>query len=57
MNNNSPVGKRRWLQRHWHPVVTVNAATNVTATFTAFTVPNPLVIGSATPGNAQVNVG
>lgn len=36
--------------------VTVNAATNVTATFTAFTAPDPPVIVSATPGNAQVSV-
>ncbi|MBL0121934.1 MAG: fibronectin type III domain-containing protein [Betaproteobacteria bacterium] len=37
-------------------VVTVNAATSVTATFTAITVPDAPIILSATPGNGQVSV-
>lgn len=37
-------------------VVTVTAATNVTATFTAKTAPDAPVILSAAPGNAQVTV-
>ena len=37
-------------------IVTVNAATTVTATFTAFTVPDAPTILAATPGNGQVTV-